>query len=91
MSLDMFDDLPEDSGRPGSWISQLSQDDQKELEVWAQHLHKVLKMTEASARSYKSYVAQGVVRMSRGESFDSLPNDVKSGIRKYRAYRKNRK
>lgn len=90
MNLNMFDDFEEEAGSSGSWISQLSQADRDALESWVQTL-KAIGMTEASARSYKSYVAQATVRLSRGESFESLTNDVKSGVRKYKAYRKANK
>lgn len=86
MFEDDFEGLWEraESAKGGKYISKLSPSQLKVLDEFSASLVGV--MTEASIKSYRSYIAKAIVLPSQ-----KLTNDQKSAVRKFRSWIQSRK
>lgn len=80
----MFEELFEAAGEAGakglSWEQELPEDERELLPIFESWLQSAEGKSESTAKAYRNYVAQAMVKLRKGEEWKKLSTDVRSGV-----------
>jgi hypothetical protein len=81
---DLLSQVP--GGKTGDVLAKLDEDTREALEAFKAWLTSDDGKSEATARAYKTYVAQAIVHFKDGGDWDGLSTDQRSGVRAFGRY-----